>query len=100
MFLTNFADEAVIFPLASAIGLVLLALDWRRGAVAWAVAVTGTLALMFGLKILGVACGPPLMRTPSGHTAAAAVICGGLMVALARRYRSSRSWLPRSARRF
>ncbi|HSU06941.1 MAG TPA: phosphatase PAP2 family protein [Acetobacteraceae bacterium] len=83
-FLTNLADEAVILPLTAGIGVMLLALGWRRGAIAWLVAVVSTLALMFVLKLLGFACGPSLLRAPSGHTAVAAVICGGLVAILAR----------------
>ncbi|HEY6430411.1 MAG TPA: phosphatase PAP2 family protein [Acetobacteraceae bacterium] len=83
-FLTNFADEAVVLPLVVGIAVTLLALKWRRGAVAWLIAVGGTLAAMFVLKVVGIACGPDLLRTPSGHTAAAAVVCGGLAMILAR----------------
>ncbi len=89
-FLTDFADEAVVLPLALAVGLVLLALGWRRGAAAWALAVGGTLAVMLVLKVAGWACGPPLLRTPSGHAAAAAVICGGLVLIVGRRDRPHR----------
>lgn len=81
-FLTNFADEAVILPLVFAIACTLAALGWRRGALAWVVVVGATLALMLVLKLVAFACGPPLLRSPSGHTAAAAVVVGGLAVVL------------------
>lgn len=81
-FLTNFADEAVILPLVFAIGCTLAALGWRRGALAWIVAVGATLGLMLLFKLVAFACGPPLLRSPSGHTAAAAVVLGGLAVVL------------------
>jgi hypothetical protein len=84
MFLTNFADEAVMLPLAVAVGCTLAALGWRRGAVAWSVAIFGTFAVMTVLKMVSIACGPPLFRSPSGHTAAAAVVCGGMAVLLGR----------------
>jgi len=84
-FLTDFADEAVVLPLALAVGVALLVLGWRRGAVAWLLAVGGTLALVLLLKVAGWACGPPLWRTPSGHAAAAAVVCGGLALLVVRR---------------
>ena len=87
MFLTNFADEAVMLPLAVAVGCTLAALGWRRGAVAWSVAIFCTFALMLVLKMVSVACGPPLLRSPSGHTAAAAVVCGGMAVLLGRGHR-------------
>jgi hypothetical protein len=32
-FLTDFADQAVILPIAFAVGVALLAQGWRRGAV-------------------------------------------------------------------
>jgi membrane-associated phospholipid phosphatase len=83
-FLTDFADEAVVLPLALAVGVALLALGWRRGAAAWAFAVAATLAVMLVFKLACWACGPPLLRTPSGHAAAAAVISGGLALILGR----------------
>ncbi len=87
-FITNFADEAVILPLAFAIACTLAALGWRRGAVAWALTVGATLALLLCLKLVAFACGPPLLRSPSGHTAAAAVALGGLSVVLGHARRS------------
>ena len=84
-FLTDFADEAVVLPLALAVGVALLALGWRRGAMAWVLTVAGTLAAVLVLKLAGWACGPPLSRTPSGHAAGAAVVCGGLALVLVRR---------------
>jgi membrane-associated phospholipid phosphatase len=92
-FLTDFADEAVVLPLALAVGVALLVLGWRRGAMAWLVAVGGTLALVLVLKLAGWACGPPLLRTPSGHAAAAAVVCGGLALIMIRRDRPRRALL-------
>ena len=92
-FLTDFADEAVVLPLALAVGVALLVLGWRRGAMAWLVAVGGTLALVLVLKLAGWACGPPLLRTPSGHAAAAAVVCGGLALIVVRRDRPHRALL-------
>ncbi len=74
----------MILPLVFAIGCTLAALGWGRGALAWSVAVGATLALMLLLKLVAFACGPPLLRSPSGHTAAAAVVLGGLAVVLGR----------------
>ena len=85
-FITDFADQAVILPLAAAIGLVLLAEGWRRGAMAWALAVAGTFAVMLVLKLVFMACGDnlgtPYLHTPSGHVAAATVVAGGLAAVL------------------
>jgi membrane-associated phospholipid phosphatase len=78
IFITDFADEAVVLPLATAVGLALLLIGWRRGALAWSVVVGGTLATTLAIKILSLACGPHQLRSPSGHTAAAAVVYGGL----------------------
>jgi membrane-associated phospholipid phosphatase len=87
-FLTDFADQAVLLPLALVVAVCLACTGWWRGLGAWLVGVGGTLGLMFVLKVVFIACGPPhLLRTPSGHTAAAAVICGGLMAVLAGRRR-------------
>jgi membrane-associated phospholipid phosphatase len=44
--------------------------------------VGATFAAMLGLKLAAFACGPPLLRSPSGHTAAAAIVLGGLVVVL------------------
>lgn len=86
-FVTDFGDQAVLLPLAAGITLVFALAGWRRGAVAWAVAVTGTLALMLVLKLGFLACGhvlPGHLRSPSGHTAASAAIYGGLLALAAR----------------
>jgi membrane-associated phospholipid phosphatase len=81
-FLTDFADQAVVLPLAAVVAVLLLILGWRRGAVAWVVAVCGTLGTMLLLKITFYACGDAAseaaIHSPSGHTAAAAVTYGGL----------------------
>ncbi|MGH7044399.1 MAG: phosphatase PAP2 family protein [Acetobacteraceae bacterium] len=80
IFFTDFADQAVVLPLVLVLALVLTALGWRRGAAAWLVAGGGTLAAMLVLKLFALACGPPLLRSPSGHAAAAGVVCGGIAV--------------------
>jgi membrane-associated phospholipid phosphatase len=86
MFLTDFADQAVALPLAATILIVLLALGWRRGAFAWAACVGGVLAVMLVLKLITFACiwrAPWLgIASPSGHTATAAVVYGGLLALL------------------
>jgi membrane-associated phospholipid phosphatase len=84
-FLTDFADQAVILPVALAIGLALLAQDWWRGAFAWGVTIIGTFAVMLILKLLLIPCGGTAIHTPSGHVAAATVVTGGLAAMLRRR---------------
>jgi membrane-associated phospholipid phosphatase len=82
-FLTDFADQAVLLPLAFIVAGCLAISGWWRGAVAWLLGIGATLAAMLFLKIGFIACGPDdILRSPSGHTAAAAVVCGGLMAVL------------------
>ena len=92
-FLTDFADQAVILPIVLAIGLALLAQGWRRGAVAWLLAITATFAAMLALKMFFLACsstfGTADIRTPSGHVAAATVVAGGLAGLLLRGRRAA-----------
>jgi membrane-associated phospholipid phosphatase len=89
IFLTDFADEAVVLPLALVIALVLGLTGWARGTTVWLIAVAGTLGTMLALKILFGACGPAqfggVISSPSGHTAAAAILYGGLLGLLVRR---------------
>ena len=88
-FLTDFADQAVVLPLAVAILAVLLGLRWFRGALAWALAVCFTFGTILLLKVVCAACAIHLTATglhsPSGHTASACLVYGGLFVLLARR---------------
>ena len=88
LFLTDFADEAVVLPVAAVVLAVLLMLGWRRGALAWFFGVGGVLGTMLVLKLIVFACIwrlPDLaLSSPSGHTAAAAVVYGGLLALLAR----------------
>ncbi len=88
-FLTDFADQAVVLPLAVAILAVLLGLRWFRGAFAWTAAVCFTLGTILVLKIVCTACATHLaitgLQSPSGHTASACLVYGGLFVLLDRR---------------
>lgn len=85
-FVSDFGDQAVILPLAVAVALALLLAGWRRAALAWVLAVAGTLAAVLLGKVLAVACVHVLaiadLRSPSGHTASAAVVYGGLVALL------------------
>ena len=82
-FLTDFADQAVVLPLAAAISITLLLLGWWRGAIGWILVVPATLAIVLSLKIVFYACHAVLpdfgIRSPSGHTASATVVYGGLL---------------------
>jgi membrane-associated phospholipid phosphatase len=81
-FLTDFADQAVVLPLVFAVAVVLAFQRWRRGAAGWFVAIGGTLAAMLVLKLVFHGCvaifGQADLHSPSGHVAAATVVCGGL----------------------
>ena len=85
-FLTDFADQAVVLPLAGAVLASLVALGWRRGAAAWGGCVAGVLAVMLVLKLTAMACATHLawsgIDSPSGHTATATMVYGGLFVLL------------------
>ena len=84
--LTDFADEAVVLPLIAVVALMLGLLGWRRGALAWLGAVGLSFTSVLALKLVFATCGPalglPALRSPSGHTAAAAVVAGGIAVVL------------------
>ncbi len=86
-FVTDFADEAVILPVAIMVLAVFLATGWRRGALAWAAGVGSVLGVMLVLKIVVFACGHLLpwvgLASPSGHTAASAVVYGGILAFVA-----------------
>jgi membrane-associated phospholipid phosphatase len=88
-FLTDFADQAVVLPIAAAVAVVLAAQGWWRGAFAWIGVVAITFGVILALKLGFLACGPvfdPMsLRSPSGHTAAASVVAGGLVALLAGR---------------
>lgn len=88
-FVTDFADQAVILPAAALIAVLLASGGWRRGALAWSIAIVGTFALMLVLKLGFGACGHLIgngdIESPSGHTAAAGVFYGGIFAYLAER---------------
>ena len=92
-FLTDFADQAVILPVAAAVLLGLLVAGWWRGGWAWGGCVAGVLAAILALKLVGFACGDVLgwrrlgLVSPSGHTASACVVYGGLAALLVPRGR-------------
>ena len=80
-FLTDFADLAVVLPLALCFGAALGSAGWWRGVGAWSMGVVATLGAMLGLKLLFLACaaGPDAAAfSPSGHTAAGGVLYGGM----------------------
>jgi membrane-associated phospholipid phosphatase len=87
--LTNFADQAVILPvwLIACIGFFII--RWPRAGVAWLLIVPFDLALVLVGKLTVVACRGVLTQSiglfsPSGHTASAALVYGGLIALLVR----------------
>lgn len=88
-FLTDFADQAVILPMMVAATLMLAVSGWWRGALAFLVAIGGTFTAVLVMKMGAQACtpvfGPWGVHSPSGHTAAAAVMAGGLTALFTRR---------------
>ena len=88
-FLTDFADLGLLLPLAGLVGLTLATVGRRREALAWCIAVTGTLGAMLLLKLAvrlwhGPGGGDGLSN-PSGHTAAGTVVYAGLLALLGER---------------
>jgi membrane-associated phospholipid phosphatase len=85
-FLTNFADQAVMLPMVFAIAIVLATQGWRRGALVWLGVVFATFGLMLVLKLAFLTCArlpsPIDIHSPSGHVAAATLVCGGLAALL------------------
>jgi hypothetical protein len=96
-FVSDFADQAVLLTLILMVAVALAAAGWRRGAVGWIFAVAATLTVILAGKVAVYVCActgalPPDtgLKSPSGHTAAAAVVYGGLFALLAPRW-----WGPR-----
>lgn len=90
--LTNFADQGVILPVIAVVTIMLLLVGWVRGAMAWLCIICAVLALIGAGKVATYACLLALptdwdIRSPSGHTASAAVVYGGLLGLLAPRHR-------------
>lgn len=87
-FVTDFADQAVLLPLAAVVAIVLAAAGWWRGAIGWTLGVGAALGLTLLLKLAFLACGHLIpdaaLRSPSGHVAASGAIYGGLFALVAR----------------
>jgi membrane-associated phospholipid phosphatase len=81
-FLTDFADLAVAAPLAFCVAAWLALAGWPRGALLWLTAFLGLMLAMLALKLAVLGCAPadsPL-ASPSGHTASATFVYGGIAV--------------------
>ena len=88
-FVTDFADQAVVLPVAISVAVALYISGWRQGAMVWGAVTVATLALMLVLKLGFGACGHLLLdgriQSPSGHTASAGLIYGSLLGLLVER---------------
>jgi len=81
---TNFADQGVILPMIVLVAAALVIADWPRAAITWICVVPATLGGVLVGKMFVSACGRQLphdwlLHSPSGHTASAAVVYGGLV---------------------
>ncbi|HEY1931927.1 MAG TPA: phosphatase PAP2 family protein [Acetobacteraceae bacterium] len=89
LFITNFADQAVLLPLVLAVAVALAVQGWARGALVWLAVVGATFGVILVLKLVCLACAPLdgllALHSPSGHVAAATVVSGGLAALLTRR---------------
>src|SRR4051812_20321796 len=89
LFLSDFADLGLVLPLTGLVALTLAALGRRREAIAWCLAIVGTLGTMAVLKLLVfVAVGRPVgggLVNPSGHTASGTVVYAGLLALVTER---------------
>ncbi len=92
-YVTDFADQALILPTIVLIAVWLLLAEPRRTAMAWVASCAFVLGSLFLLKLL-LPCThlAPLLRSPSGHTASAVLVAGGLLVLLVGQSRRHR-WL-------
>lgn len=81
-FITDFADQAVILAVALSIAISLLRVGWGSAARVWSLCCGATLGALGVAKVAVFALGPfrlvPLLDSPSGHTASAAILWGGL----------------------
>ena len=95
-FVTDFADQAVVLPLAVAAAILLAVGGWRRGALAWLLVMSGVLGSLMVMKLVASACGHLLpvagFHSPSGHTASAAMVYGGLPAIVLRRFSGRARW--------
>lgn len=95
-FVTDFADQAVLLPPAATVAAALTLAGWCRGALAWIMVIGGTLALILMLKLASAIFGHVLpvgeLRSPSGHTAIAGTVYGGLLAGFARRLTGHGRW--------
>ena len=82
--LTDFADQGVILPIILIAAVAFAWTGWWRAAMAWLGVIAMILLTIAAGKLLAMVCVTALpvewqLRSPSGHTASAAIVYGGLM---------------------
>lgn len=101
IFVTNFADQAVMIPSAIAVAIGFTVAGWHRGAFAWTGVLACTWVSILLLKLACLLCGSLWvegLHSPSGHTASAAAAVGGFFGLIVRRKGGSWQWtIPISA---
>ena len=94
--LSDLADQMRMLPAAILVACGFALAGWLRGAVVWLLGVGATFAVVAALKLLLLECGRVwtggALVTPSGHTAAAAVVYGTFVVLAVRS--STAHWRP------
>jgi membrane-associated phospholipid phosphatase len=99
--ITDFGDSAVGLTLAALVMLALFASGWRRGALAWLLAVAGCgtamAMLKLAFKVAAGGCVPVAVAvpafSPSGHAALSTVVYGGMAVLGWRQLAPTARWL-------
>lgn len=101
VFVTNFADQAVLVPSAIAVAIGFSLAGWHRGALAWSGVLACTWISILVLKLtylIGGSLWVEGLHSPSGHTAGAAAAAGGFFGLIVRRRGGGWLWtLPISA---
>ena len=101
VFVTDFADQAVVIPSAIAVAVGFVAAGWYRGALAWSGVLACTWVSVLLLKLACLLFGSLWvggLHSPSGHTASAAAAAGGFLGLIVRRRGGDWRWtIPISA---
>lgn len=97
-FITDFADQAMVLPTVTMIGVWLLLAESRRTVLVWAASCSVVLGGIFLLKlVLPCTTGAYGLRSPSGHTASAILVSGAVLLLITRPDRGRRSWAVAAA---
>ena len=101
IFVTDFADQAVLIPSVIAVAVGFAAAGWHRGALAWSGVLACTWVSILLLKLACLLFGvlwTEGLHSPSGHTGSAAAAAGGFLGLIVRRRGGDWRWtIPISA---